>query len=217
MQARTIAALCVFVAGAFAGAFLTSLVRLAPSDWHYWVGARVLWQLGGGLWFGYELGRLMTDRFSWQSVAACGALGAVLSLNPLLDLIRGPLAVEGAIVSERYDRNEVRRSIKARVAIRSADGTLHELNLWGRQANIYEELAEGCGGPQAGTRFVFLRHLDAFLSVECRRDPAGHDSSASTGAGGRAPGARPVPAHATLLSLLSPAPRRPVSPFGKFA
>jgi hypothetical protein len=168
---RMFVSLCVFVAGAFAAFFLTAVVRLTPSDWHYWVGARVLWQLGGGLWFGYEVGRLMTDRFSWGSTAACGALGAVLCLNPLLDLTRGPLAVEGSIVSERYDRKQTRRSIKASVVIRSSDGALHELSLWGRQANIYEDMAEGCGGPQAGTRFVVLRHLDAFLSFECRGAP----------------------------------------------
>ena len=166
---RLIVSLCVFAAGAFAGLFLTALVRLTPSDWHYWVGARVLWQLGGGLWFGYEVGRLMTDRLFWPSVAVCGALGAVLCLNPLLDLMRGPLVAEGSIVSERYDRYRTRRSIKARVVIQSSDGALHELSLWGRQANIYEDLTEGCGGPQAATRFVILRHLDTFLSVGCRR------------------------------------------------
>ena len=166
---RLIVSLCVFAAGAFAGFFLTALVRLTPSDWHYWVGARALWQLGGGLWLGYEVGRLMTGRLFWQSMVACGALGAVLCLNPLLDLIRGPLVAEGSIVSERYVRNRARRSIKARVVIQSSDGAHHELSLWGRQANIYEDLTEGCGGPQATTRFVVLRHLDAFLSVGCRR------------------------------------------------
>ena len=169
---RLIVSICVFAAGAFAGFFLTAVVRLTPEDWHYWVGARVLWQLGGGLWLGYEVGRLMTGRLFWLgSVAVCGALGAVLCLNPLLDLTRGPLVAEGSIVSERYDRNRARRSIKARVVIQSSDGALHELSLWGRQANIYEDLMEGCGGPQAATRFVILRHLDAFLSVGCRGGP----------------------------------------------
>lgn len=169
---RLIISICVFAAGAFAGFFLTALIRLTPADWHYWVGARVLWQLGGGLWLGYELGRLMAGRlFRLSSVAACGALGAVLCLNPLLDLCRGPLAAEGSIVSERYDRNRARRSVKARVVIQSTDGARHELSLWGRQANIYEELTGGCGGPQAVTRVVVLRHLDAFLSVECRGHP----------------------------------------------
>ncbi len=37
---RLIVSLCVFAAGAFAGFFLTALVRLTPSDWYYWVGAR---------------------------------------------------------------------------------------------------------------------------------------------------------------------------------
>src|SRR5688500_16084072 len=162
---RLIVSLCVFAAGAFAGFFLTALVRLTPSDWHYWVGARVLWQLGGGLWFGYEVGRLMTGRLFWLSTAVCAALGAMLCLNPLLDLIRGPLAAEGSIVSERYERNRTRRSVKAHVVIQSSDGAHHELSLCGRQANIYEDLTEGCGGPQAASRFVILRHLDAFLDV----------------------------------------------------
>jgi hypothetical protein len=170
-----VVSLCVFAAGAFAGFLLTALVRLTPSDWHYWVGARVLWQLGGGLWLGYEVGRMMTDRFSWKSVAGCvavcGSLGAVLCLNPLLDLIRGPLDAEGSIVSERHHRNRARRSIKSRVAVRSSDGEFHELSLWERQANIYEGLTESCGGAQAVTRFVVLRHLDAFLGVECRGHP----------------------------------------------
>jgi hypothetical protein len=169
---RMIVSLCVFASGAFAGFFLTALVRLTPEDWHYWAGARVLWQLGGGLWLGYEVGRMMTERFSWKVVAVCGApgalLGALLCLNPLLDLTRGPLVVEGAIVGEEYTRSRSRRSIKARVRIQSSDGAVHELSLWGRQANIYEDLMETCGGPQAATRFVVLRHLDAFLGVECR-------------------------------------------------
>src|ERR687896_2479957 len=82
---RLIVSICVFAAGAFACFFLTALVRLTPSDWHYWVGARVLWQLGGGLWLGYEVGRLMTGRlYRLGSVAVCGALGAVLCcVNPL--------------------------------------------------------------------------------------------------------------------------------------
>ena len=168
---RFIVSLCVFAAGAFAGFFLTALVRLTPEDWHYWVGARVLWQLGGGLWFGYEVGRLMTERFWWGSVAACGALGALLCLNPLLDLARGPLVADGPIVKEDYDRNRTRRSVKAGVVVRSADGELHELSLWGRQANIYEDLTEACGGPQAVERAVVLRSLDAFLGVECRGGP----------------------------------------------
>ena len=46
---RLIVLLCVFAAGAFAGFFLTALVHLTPSDWHFSVGARVLWQLGGGV------------------------------------------------------------------------------------------------------------------------------------------------------------------------
>ena len=104
-------------------------------------------------------------------MAACGALGAVLCLNPLLDLTRGPLVAEGPIVKEEYDRNRTRRSVKAGGVVRSPDGELHELSLWGRQANIYEDLAEGCGGPQAVKRAVVLRHLDAFLSVECRGGP----------------------------------------------
>ena len=116
----------------------------------------------------------MAGRLFWlSSVAVCGALGALLCLNPLLDLFRGPLVAEGAIVRERYDRNRARRSLKARVVIQSSDGALHELSLWGRQANIYEELTEGCGGPQAATRFVVLRHLDAFLSVGCRGGHSG--------------------------------------------
>jgi hypothetical protein len=82
---RLLVSVCIFAAGAFAGFFLTALVRLTPSDWHYWVGARA-------------------------------------------------------------------------VATR-------------RQANIYEDLTEGCGGPQAASRFVVLRHLDAFLSVGCRGGP----------------------------------------------
>lgn len=170
---RFIVSLCVFAAGAFAGFFLTAVVRLTPEDWRYWVGARVLWQLGGGLWFGYELGRLMTERVAWQSVAACGGLGAMLCLNPLLDLTRGPLVADGPIVKEEYDRNRARRSIKTRVLIRSSDGELHELSLWGRQANIYEDRIEDCGGPRAVKRSVVLRHLDAFLAVECRGGPPG--------------------------------------------
>jgi len=166
---RLIVSLCVFAAGAFAGFFLTALVRLTPSDWHYWVGARALWQLGGGLWLGYEVGRMMPGRlFRLSSVAVCGALGAALCLNPLLDLIRGPLVADGSIVSESYDRNQTRRTIKARVVIQSSDGERHELSLWGRQANVYGDLTERCGGPQAATSFVVLRHLDAFLSVGCR-------------------------------------------------
>ena len=113
----------------------------------------------------------MTDRFSLVSTAGCGALGAALCLNPLLDLGRGPLVVEASIASESYDRNRTRRSLKAHVVIQSSDGARHELSLWGRQANIYEDLTEGCGGPQAAARFVILRHLDAFLSVGCRGGP----------------------------------------------
>ena len=165
---RMLVSICVFATGAFGGFFLTSVIQLTPSDWHYWVGARVLWQLGGGLWLGYEAGRLMSTRLSLIGMAVCGALGAVLCLNPLLDLIRGPLVAEGAIVSESYDRNRSRRSIKAHVVIQSPDGTLHELSPWGRQANIYGNLTEACGGPQAASKFIVLRHLDAFLGVECR-------------------------------------------------
>lgn len=169
---RFVVSLCVFAAGAFAGFFLTALVQLTPSDWRYWAGARVLWQLGGALWFGYETGRLMTGRFFWASTLGCAALGALLCLNPLLDLARGPL-VGSAVEDERYNRNRTRRSVKARVVVRSADGAPHELSLWGRQANVYEGLTEPCGGPQGVTRVVVLRHLDAFLSVECRGVPPG--------------------------------------------
>ena len=170
---RLLVSVCVFATGAFAGFFLTALVRLTPSDWYYWVGLRVLWQLGGALWLGFEVGRLLTEGAKSYGVllisaACCGAVGAVLCINPLLDVIRGPLVIEGSVVNERYERNRL-RSIKAHVRIQSSDGSLHEFSPWGRQANIYAQLVESCGGSSAANRFVILRHLDTFLSVECQR------------------------------------------------
>lgn len=185
-ELRISVALCVFVTGAFAGALLTALLRLTPADWYYWVGLRILWQLGGALWFGYELGRELvswqqySSKAFWKSVAGGAVLGAALCINPLLDVVRGPLVVEGAVVGERYARGVGFRSIRLHVVIESADGMRYEASPWGRQANIYGRMMGNCGSTKSGRRFVILRRLGVFLSVGCRNEADGEAVSSST-------------------------------------
>ena len=42
-----IVALVIFVCGAFGGFALTALPKLSLQNWGYWVGGRIVWQLGG--------------------------------------------------------------------------------------------------------------------------------------------------------------------------
>ncbi len=167
-----VAALVFFATGAFCGFFLTALPRLTLHDWIYWVGARIIWQLGGAIWFGAAVCVPLAEPY-WKGTALGALLGLVLCFNPVLDVVRGPERWEGKITRIVIWNDQIwRRSggysltVHGQVDIRG-QGNAYQLELSGRQVSEWEKIFRQCHESNSTIHAVVLRHLNVVLEADC--------------------------------------------------
>lgn len=167
-------AIICFSCGAMLGFLVTALLPHRDGVWWLWPGVRVAWQLGGGLWCGAAVGDMMQGAAPrGLPLLICGGLGAVLCANALLDLVRGPMQVEGRLVAEEVQRGRLwvpllvphNPTIHGRLAVQDDHGQVHVLKTAGLQTNrLNTMMAKVLGAPRV--RLRALRHLGAPLCVE---------------------------------------------------
>lgn len=143
------------------------------ANWPFLVGGRILWQLGGATGFGATLGGIL-DASRWKSTALCAILGAVLCFNPLLDVIQGPLDIEGKVVSAQTQRGKIWRdygayspTIHGAIVIEVERNKTVKIEPRGRQANLWMGPFEQCRDAGGTIHATVLRHLDAILEARC--------------------------------------------------
>lgn len=171
-----LAATTFFVSGAFLAFALTAFPKLTLDNWIYWVGGRIVWQLGGAIWFGVVLCNadvLETQGCPWKGAALGALLGLALCFNPVLDVIRGTQVWEGRVTyvsiwEERIFRTTGGSSptIHARITVES-NGQDHQLKLSGRQANIWGTIFQDCYKSNSTIHTVVLQHLNIILDANC--------------------------------------------------
>lgn len=168
-----VAGISFFATGLFCGYLLTALAPMTVSNWAVIALVRVVWQLGGAVWCAIILGRAF-DTGLWMSIAMGILGGLLLCYNPVLDLIRGPLDIEGQLVDATVTRGTFVRplgsnkSIRARVCVEVNGETALDIEPAGLQANRWQDLYAACGDPAGPVHIVALRHLDVVLALRCR-------------------------------------------------
>lgn len=176
-----IAATTFFASGALCAFALTALPKLTLDNWIYWVGGRIVWQLGGAVWFGvafWDAVETYEDR--WKGAALGALLGLALCFNPVLDVIRGPQVWEGQVKYVRIWQERTFRStggssltIHARITVETK-GQEHQLKLSGRQVDIWGTIFQDCYESNCTIHTVVLQHLNVVLDTDC--SPAGSKS-----------------------------------------
>lgn len=171
-----ITGIVVFSCAAMLGSLLTALVPFQLETWWFWPVVRVAWQLGGGLWCGLGIAMLVDGGY-FKLTAGVGALGLLLAINPVLDLVRGP--AQGMLLSvgtTRYPAwaalgpgarvSQGSQSIQGTLVLQNQDGQEVVIEPIGAQANRMESLTVGCG-PGHGGQATALRGLDVVLEIDC--------------------------------------------------
>ncbi len=173
-RAFAITGICVFACAAMLGFLLTALVPMRPESWWFWPALRVAWQVGGGLWCGLGIAVLVGQGHA-KLTSGVGLIGVVLGINPLLDLVQGP--VEGILLDSGTTRQAAYgpsgsgagvsprgQSIHGTLLLQTAAGEQVRVAPMGAQANRMEALCAAC--PQGG-QVQALRHLDVVLDLRC--------------------------------------------------
>lgn len=166
-------AIVFFSCGSMLGFLVTALLPHRAAVWWLWPGVRVAWQLGGGLWCGQAVGSLMGggSAATW-SLLGFGALGALLCLTAIVDLVRGPVCWEGEVVARQVQRGRLwvpmlvphNPTIHGQVGIRTADGEVHTLRTSGLQTYLLTKQLKAVAGA-GRVRLRALRWVGAPLSV----------------------------------------------------
>jgi hypothetical protein len=167
-----IPATTIFVSGAFLAFALTSLPRLTLHNWIYWAGGRIMWQLGGGVWFGIALWNALEGRDHWKGAALGALIGLALCFNPVADIVWGPHVWQGRVThveiwhGRLYRRTGFSETIHARIHIQTQDNEQH-IELSGRQVDLWGEVFEQCYQSGGMIRAVALRRLNVILDADC--------------------------------------------------
>ncbi|HEX6930383.1 MAG TPA: hypothetical protein VF267_14095 [Gammaproteobacteria bacterium] len=167
-----ILAISVFATGAFGGFLLTGMPHLTQENWLYLAGGRVLWQLGGAAWLGYATASLF-EASRWKFALPFALVGGLLSVNPILDLARGPQFIEGRLASVRYIEGTIwttrmpSRTIDVAIEIITTDGRTHHFKAKGSHATQWSIELKACAAPGRNIRMRLLRHLETAIQVSC--------------------------------------------------
>ncbi|MCB0006870.1 MAG: hypothetical protein KDE04_10465, partial [Anaerolineales bacterium] len=165
-------ALFFFVGAIFLGSLLTSLPALHSHNWFFWVGLRLLVQIGGGLWFGYALADMM-ELGRWQIALVFLLFGAVISMNALLDAVQGPQPVEGTVAAYVPETNYLHDSfgwqlgLRAQIELESSDGHFMVLTPAGAQVPRWRETVRRCRESDLPIQFLMLTRLEIILDAHC--------------------------------------------------
>lgn len=172
--------LTAFATFALCGVLITALAPFSEAVWWLWPALRAGLQSGSGLWGGLSIAGLAGARSAGHlKLGLCGAmLGTLLAVNPVLDLLRGPLILEDVQIlssgSQRLTRfsalsnGGIRRGdgIRGSLWVEAVDGAQYAFSPMGLQANRLESMLTSCKDPTS-VRVVALRHLDTVVALRC--------------------------------------------------
>ncbi len=169
-----LAATTIFACGVLCAPLLTALPQLTLRNWIYWVGGRIVWQLGGTIWFGIAFWEAVDGKeFRWKGAALGALLGLALCFNPVLDIICGPQLWEGRVTHVEIWEGEVFRvgsghtpTIHARITIETQERE-QRIKLSGRQVNLWGAVFDHCYESGGMMRAVVLQHLNVILDADC--------------------------------------------------
>lgn len=175
MALLSLAAITFWFTGLVLGYFVTHFSSPTPETWWWALGVRVAWQIGGALFFGLALltdallaGASLRKPAGWIFVTACMTIGALASINPLIDLIRGPAIMRGSaeIQVERRARVKGGASIRAELRLTAPDGTRNEWSMVGWPAEKAEAALAQCTNMN-DVEITLLRHTKRVIDVRC--------------------------------------------------
>jgi hypothetical protein len=172
----TLLAVLLFGTGACLGFLLTNFSSPTAETWWWALAARVGWTCGGALMLSLAsireasgAGRLRKPQV-WVLVAVLPLVGALLCLNPIRDLVEGPLVLEGSptlAVGRTHNLTRGGGGIWATLALRTAGGAPVSFDFVGWGASEAEAQLSQCAADQR-VRVSVLPHVERVLSVECR-------------------------------------------------
>lgn len=167
-----------FIAGLMIGILVTSIPTFEEEQWFVYPLIRIFWQVGGAIWCGFAIARLHEYTFGLtKPMLVCILIACVVSLNPILDVIQGPIIVDNAqitqISSKKFTNYSIKmmqrgKGIKGTLIFSNPSGTVFEIHPRGRQANMLERYASEC--THSNARIAVLLHLDVPLSVHCFKE-----------------------------------------------
>ncbi|MBI2037664.1 MAG: hypothetical protein HYT15_01875 [Candidatus Magasanikbacteria bacterium] len=178
MALLTVAAITFWMTGLVLGFFVTLFSSPTPETWWWALAIRVVWQIGGAAFFGLAIlfdSSLIRkeDRKKiggWIFVAVCVAIGVLVSLNPLRDLVQGPVTIHGTINLEilRQMRPKYGPSIRGALEIATPEGTHYGVNMFGWPVQKAEEILEQCDNTGEIAIIVMLQRMNRLLDAWCR-------------------------------------------------
>ncbi len=177
MGLATVSAITFWMTGLVLGFFITLFSSPTPETWWWALSVRVAWQVGGAAFFGLAIlfdSSLIRkeDRKKiggWIFVAVCVAIGVLVSINSLRDLIQGPVTMHGAVNLEvlRQMRPKYGPRISGELDIITSDGIHYQMNIFGWPVQKAEEILEQC--DNAGeVEIVMLQRMNRLLDARCQ-------------------------------------------------
>ncbi len=165
--------LLVFLSGVMLGYFLTGIPHLTPENWRYWAALRIFWQLGGALWFGSSLA--LFEKYSqFKGAALAGLVGIGLCGNPVLDMVQGPLVLEGPVLGAKTFIGRVWHFegaswdvVRGHIAVAQIDGPVYQLETNGKRAAFWHDTFDDCLQREGIIQAEVLRNLQVVLSASC--------------------------------------------------
>lgn len=146
---------------------LSSLVPISLDSWKFWLYFRVISVVLSGLWCGFGLATLINYK-PILLMTIGGVLGLLLSFNPFIDLINGP--VHGIIQS--HSTTQLRglnnagsgSRIKGELSFTDSKGNIRTINPSGLHANRMEFMLKGCESEEV----IVLLYMDILLNSRCK-------------------------------------------------
>ena len=177
MALLTVASIAFWITGLVLGFFVNHFSSPTIQTWWWALAIRVALQVGGAIFFGLAIlaDTLLTGNTKavrkpggWIFVALCIVIGALVSLNPLRDLIEGPIIRRGTLDLEvvRHARVRGGTSIRAEMQLVSPDGSRYETKMVGWPAEKTEEILEQCDSTN-DVEIIMLRQMERVLDVRC--------------------------------------------------
>ena len=175
MALATFAAITIVATGFTVGFFVTHFSSPTPETWWWALATRVIWQIGGALFFAItiladaQLGSIGFRKAGpWIFILVCAVLGTLAALNPLRDAVNGPFVTRGVAELEvdRHTRVRGGAGIWAVMYITTPDGAKYTFSMAGWAAEKTEEILKKCEGTNE-VEITMLRYTKRVLDARC--------------------------------------------------
>lgn len=159
----------------FTAPLLNGFANYSLDNWAFILGGRVIIGFVLSMWAGYAFGKMIEFGTSGviYSVIAMFFASFLLNIFPILDLINGPMAVEGKLDGYFADHyldwrpGAMYSRIDAGISLQDENGEVLDLSTSGWQANRIENALEGCNSDSKIHGFV-LKYMDHMIELRCK-------------------------------------------------